>query len=575
MKKALAIIVTVAMLVSLFAIASHANNAICFDGAFFTNRTEGLTHVPAEGEKDVKGEAAGNGDLGSVYGLGFSYFHLQGWIADDDDFEDIGYSINGGEIIWGAGIYDANLWDEAGNSRTGIAHNLRYNLTLDVLEGDYTLKLVKKMVGGEEREVKTLKYSNKAPDPNVKTYSNKVVGGGDNNIGVWLQGANTVATIKFTAAGTFNGFGLPIYWASNEGAGNGAFAKITVELFKFANNTENTLAQSPVKAYNLDGKGDNNPAIAFTFDDALEAGTYICRISLANPEDTIEVDGKEKASYLVLPKMNAGNPDEAKFEYNVDPFNVYVTGEDGIADFYAANPEETATPAGIINDNDYEVSYTIDKTNATSWANGQIGDISVTYFFNFEEDGLSVAVRALGIKDGEMVQLNFNPGNKLWEVPGQFISFKLGDALTVLQHNHKNGLLDNDSAGGADITDKVANQIVKIDNGYEFKAKLPKALFTITDVEGASDFVYGQDDLYFGMFLVAGGGGLSNQQNTDYTDWTCKGLALNQYKFAGTPAPVTEPETQPQTGDATVVMFAVIAVLAMGAAVVFMKKKAF
>ena len=39
--------------------------------------------------------------------------------------------------------------------------------------------------------------------------------------------------------------------------------------------------------------------------------------------------------------------------------------------------------------------------------------------------------------------------------------------------------------------------------------------------------------------------------------------------------PSTEPETQPQTGDAAVAMFAVIAVLAMGAAVVFMKKRAF
>ena len=39
--------------------------------------------------------------------------------------------------------------------------------------------------------------------------------------------------------------------------------------------------------------------------------------------------------------------------------------------------------------------------------------------------------------------------------------------------------------------------------------------------------------------------------------------------------PGTEPETNTQTGDVTVVMFAVIAMLAMGAAVVFAKKKAF
>ena len=39
--------------------------------------------------------------------------------------------------------------------------------------------------------------------------------------------------------------------------------------------------------------------------------------------------------------------------------------------------------------------------------------------------------------------------------------------------------------------------------------------------------------------------------------------------------PATQPETQPQTGDAVVAMIAVIAVLAMGAAVVFSKKRAF
>ncbi len=39
--------------------------------------------------------------------------------------------------------------------------------------------------------------------------------------------------------------------------------------------------------------------------------------------------------------------------------------------------------------------------------------------------------------------------------------------------------------------------------------------------------------------------------------------------------PATQPETVPQTGDFSVAMFAVIAILAMGAAVVFMKKRSF
>ena len=298
-----------------------------------------------------------------------------------------------------------------------------------------------------------------------------------------------------------------------------------------------------------------------------------------------------QADCIDVDKENLHNPDGTNWDKDervcsIDLTNVDYSGEVWLSHFNSTGNEalvaeikfvakEAAAPAGLINDADYSVSYVIDKTNATSWAGGQIGDLSVTYFFNVKDDGLEVAVRAIGLVQDNLVQLNFNPGNKLWDTTGQFVSFKLGDTLTVLQHNHKNGLLDDDSAGGADITAKVPNQIVKLDNGYEFTAKLPKELFTITDVEGADSFVYGQDDLYFGMFLVAGGGGLSNQQNTDYTDWTCKGLALNQYKFAGTPAPVTEPETVPQTGDAAVAMFAVIAVLAMGAAVVFMKKRAF
>jgi LPXTG-motif cell wall-anchored protein len=54
--------------------------------------------------------------------------------------------------------------------------------------------------------------------------------------------------------------------------------------------------------------------------------------------------------------------------------------------------------------------------------------------------------------------------------------------------------------------------------------------------------------------------------------------AYVNYKAQLVEEPVTEPttqETQPQTGDATVAMFAVLAVLALGAAVVFAKKRSF
>ena len=226
--------------------------------------------------------------------------------------------------------------------------------------------------------------------------------------------------------------------------------------------------------------------------------------------------------------------------------------------------------AGLINESEYDVSYVLDSSNAQTWTNGNIGNTSVKYFFKVEDDGVKVGIRALGVSANEYMQLNFNPGNKLWDTTGQFISFVTGDSFKVLQHNHKNGVLDDANPSGADITDKVDGQIAAIDGGYEIVAKLPKALFTITDVDGADSYVYGEDDLYFGMFIVTGGHGYTSQSKA-ITDWNCSGLGLNEYVLKGQTAPVTPP----QTGDATVAMFAVLAVLAMGAAVVFAKKRSF
>ncbi len=253
----------------------------------------------------------------------------------------------------------------------------------------------------------------------------------------------------------------------------------------------------------------------------------------------------------------------------IDIAYVAFFADEAEATAYANGAASEAT--GLVNPADYDVSYFIDKTNATNWSNGNIGEMKVTYYFKVEDDGLAIGVVADGLDAGNYVQLNFNPGNYLWDTTGQFVSFVLGDTLTALQHNHANGLLDDPAPGGADITSKVNGQIVKTASGYEFTAKLPKEIFTITDVAGADAFVYGQDDLYFGMFLVAGGGGLTNQATAPGSDWTCKGLNLNEYVFEGQP----EPATQPTTGDMTVAMFAVIAVLALGAAVVFAKKRAF
>ena len=168
MKRRISLLLVIALLVSMVhlpvtAAGTQVRAFMNVDGAYFTSRTEEISFIAEDGDKDVRNEALGSGDLGSIYGLGYRYFHIEGWVADDDEFGDFGYSINGGDIVWGA-CYSA----EAGlNSAAGYAYCFRYNLTLDVQEGDVTIKFFKMLSTGETRESKTLTYSNEASAPEI------------------------------------------------------------------------------------------------------------------------------------------------------------------------------------------------------------------------------------------------------------------------------------------------------------------------------------------------------------------------------------------------------------------------
>ena len=141
MKKVLVAIVAIAMLVSMFSAVSNAADYMgkCFDGAFLTNNDKAATHVPSAEEKDVKSGAEA-GALGSVYELGYSYIHFQGWLTDNDEFTDIGYQVNGGDIVWGIGNYDAAII-----GATGGTYALRFNFNVAIAEGEVTIKFVEKL----------------------------------------------------------------------------------------------------------------------------------------------------------------------------------------------------------------------------------------------------------------------------------------------------------------------------------------------------------------------------------------------------------------------------------------------
>ncbi len=180
------------------------------------------------------------------------------------------------------------------------------------------------------------------PAQPANTFTEQVISGGDQSIGVWVQEGKETATVKFTTAGAFKGMSENIYWASNP-TSTGPSAEWTVELYKFAYNTENTLKQKPVASKTVKSTADNDPAFTFEFDEQ-KAGTYIVKFTVTNAANAEDIGGEQKKPYLVLPKIAA--PDASKFEYTGDgEFNLRLTGEAVSGDFFLANPAETEVPA--------------------------------------------------------------------------------------------------------------------------------------------------------------------------------------------------------------------------------------
>ena len=188
---------------------------------------------------------------------------------------------------------------------------------------------------------------------------------------------------------------------------------------------------------------------------------------------------------------------------------------------------------GVVNAGEYSAKYVLDATNAKSWTNTDIGDRSIEYHLMLKNDGLYVGCVVKGGANGDMIQLNFNPGARLDDYTGLFISFKLDNGkITVLQHNHKNALKDDDNAGGADITSLVETAYAQGDGEIVFEVKLPIELFKVTDAGNADQFNISKERLYYGMFAVMGGGGYTNQSITPGSSWLCKDLYIHEYFVA-------------------------------------------
>ena len=131
MKKLTALFIVLAMLCAMMTglIVSHAGNGtVCVDSI----------NLWDENNKTVASYPPGGHNIGNVnvavVSKGAKYFRIQGWRSEDDPIEDFGYSINGGEVVWGFSVYDANL--VAVKDQTLHEYPLRFHYTIPIEEGE-------------------------------------------------------------------------------------------------------------------------------------------------------------------------------------------------------------------------------------------------------------------------------------------------------------------------------------------------------------------------------------------------------------------------------------------------------
>ena len=222
------------------------------------------------------------------------------------------------------------------NAGYGKDDNMMELLGVDALtDGTYKVSIIGKFKDGSTQTLKGEFTLVVGDGGGVTTQSDHPIRNGGESIGTWIQKGQETNYVEFTTAGKINGFNFH-YWASNPSTGTGPKATWKAELYKFEKNPDYSFTKEPVKSVEVTSNGDNDPVVNVQWDEALDAGTYIIKFTLLNPDYTEEIGGAAKRPYLVLPKID--NPDTAKFAFGANAFNLSVYGDDVEGDFFLENP---------------------------------------------------------------------------------------------------------------------------------------------------------------------------------------------------------------------------------------------
>ncbi len=187
---------------------------------------------------------------------------------------------------------------------------------------------------------------------------------------------------------------------------------------------------------------------------------------------------------------------------------------------------------GIIAEDEYITKLEMRPDNVQTWTNSTL-ETSATLYIDTSPDKLLDSFLYVGIvtpkatfTEGDTYQIDVNPGSIPDDKPGLFISFVIkSDGVQVLQHNWATLLLDDDSAAGADITDLIPDVALNTEgDNIVYEAKLPPELFRLN---GDEEFKLGKT-LKMGFFaVIKGAQGFTTLPTQPGTDWTVKGLGIN------------------------------------------------
>ena len=161
------------------------------------------------------------------------------------------------------------------------------------------------------------------------------------------------------------------YWASNPDI-TGPAADWSIELFKFNKNVDKTFEGDPVYTEKIHSIADDKPICDFGFN-TMNAGTYVIRITIENPEDTMVINSKTEYAYVVLPRLVNDysqatirvDYDEDKFDYgDGEAFKLMIFGESVNGEFFIDNPDEDYSLDPVTSEEESETDPETSETDS-------------------------------------------------------------------------------------------------------------------------------------------------------------------------------------------------------------------